>query len=115
MLREKIGLSPEGGYDMEAAEKLYQYGRNRWRTGRGYLYSDNNPEILFDAGYKEYVTVINSEVWVLAEMDINYFHDDEYEIWKVIEPGAPMYDLSGRTTSKEPDSDKRKRLGGGLC
>ena len=88
---------------MEAAEKLYLYGRNHWRTGRGYLYSDNNPEVLFDAGYKEYVTVVNSEVWVLAQLDINYFHDNEYEIWKVIESGEPMYDLSGRTTSKEPD------------
>ena len=48
-------------------------------------------------------------MWVLAELDINFFHDDEYEIWKVVEPGAPMYDLSGRTTSKEPDSHKRKK------
>ena len=106
MLREKIGLSPEGGYTKEAAEKLYQYGRNRWRTGRGYLYSDNDPEILFDAGYKEYVTVVNSEVWVLAELDINYFHDNEYAIWKVIEPGGVMYDQHGRTESKEPDQEK---------
>ena len=63
MLREKIGLSPEGGYTKEAAEKLYQYGRNRWRTGRGYLYSDNDPDVLFEAGYKEYVTVVTYTVW----------------------------------------------------
>ncbi|MCI8335642.1 MAG: hypothetical protein HFI72_00540 [Peptococcaceae bacterium] len=99
MLREKIGLSPEGGYDMEAAEKLYQYGRNRWRTGRGYLYSDNNPEVLFDAGYKEYVTVVNSEVWVLAEMDINYLHDNEHEIWNKIIP--EVLDLNKRLAEKD--------------
>ena len=91
---------------MEAAEKLYLYGRNHWRTGRGYLYSDNNPEALFDAGYKEYVTVVNSEVWVLAQLDINYLHDNEYEIWKVIEPGGMMYDQYGRTESMEPDRGK---------
>lgn len=106
MLREKIGLSPEGGYDLLAAERLYQYGKNKWRNGRGYLYSDNNPEVLFDRNYREYVTVVNSEVWMLAGLDINYLHDNDYEIWKVIEPGAPMYDLSGRTTSKEPDNGK---------
>ena len=100
MLRKKIGLSPEGGYDMEAAEKLYLYGRNHWRTGRGYLYSDNNPDALFDSGYKEYVTVVNYTVWQEIGLDVDYLRENDHIIWTKIEtdPSKVMPDLHGRTT-----------------
>ena len=100
MLREKIGLSPEGDYDMEAAEKLYLYGRNHWRTGRGYLYSDNNPEVLFDAGYKEYVTVVTYAVWQEIGLDVDYLRENDHIIWTKIDtdPSKVMPDLHGRTT-----------------
>ena len=52
------------------------------------------------------MSVVNSEVWVLAELDINYLHDNKYEIWKVIEPGGVMYDQYGRTESMESDRGK---------
>lgn len=103
MLREKIGLSPEGGYTQGAAEKLYLYGKAKWRIGRGYLYSDNNPEVLFDNRYQEYISVVNGEVWALAGLDINYFHEDTHEIWKIITPGMPMYDMHGRVTGEDPE------------
>ena len=52
------------------------------------------------------MSVVNSEVWVLAELDINYLHDNKYEIGKVIEPGGVMYDQYGRTESMESDREK---------
>ena len=100
MLRERIGLSPEGGYTQEAAEKLYVYGRNRWRTGRGYLYSDNNPDILFNSGYQDYVTVVTFTVWQEIGLDVDYLREDDHVIWTKIDtdPSKVMYDMHGRTT-----------------
>ena len=43
--------------------------------------------------------MVNSEVWVLAELDINFLHDDEYEIWTRVVP--PELDLERRMVQED--------------
>ena len=103
MLREKIGLEPEGDFDLNAAKKLYQYGAGRWRFGRGYLYSDSNPEMLFEQSYEEYITAVNSEVWTLAGLKTYYLEKNDHETWTIPrpDPSTVMFDMSGRTVGQD--------------
>ena len=80
-------------------------GKNRWRTGRGYLYSDNNPDILFNSGYQDYVTVVTFTVWQEIGLDVDYLREDDHIIWTKIDtdPSKVMPDMHGRTTGLDED------------
>lgn len=94
LLQQTVNLRETGDYDNALGEKLFNEFGYRIDTKKGYLESENNPDLLFENNFTQRLTNIDEKVWINLNLDISALSRDEQEYWKNQRVKVACYELT---------------------
>ena len=80
-LKEKLGVTPVGSFDIDAGRRLYDKIKYNLPSKPGYLASEVYPDLLFTGHFEEYVVFVDADIWNRLGLDAKYLAKDSDGIW----------------------------------